>query len=286
MRRLLAFALLTLLVPAAALAGCTLAQPSNMNLGTYTGALSTIGSTDMAVSCDIFPSGSYSIGINAGTGAGATTSNRKMTGPASATLNYGLFRDAAGAQNWGNTAGVDRATGNWGFLASSQFTIHPRIPAGQFVAPGTYIDTVVTASSGLNSGTRTFTVTTVVSAACSISATALNFGTYVGVQLDATANLFVTCTNTTPYYVNLGDGLNRDGNFLPRASGPGGVLLSYTPFRDAARTLRWGNTYNSDGIAGTGNGSAQTLTVYGRVFAAQFVTPGTYTDTIIATVTY
>jgi spore coat protein U-like protein len=57
-------------------------------------------------------------------------------------------------------------------------------------------------------------------------------------------------------------------------------------FHDAARSSRWGNTYNLDGVAGTGSGSAQTLNVYGRVAAGQLVTPGTYTDTVIATITY
>jgi spore coat protein U-like protein len=80
--------------------------------------------------------------------------------------------------------------------------------------------------------------------------------------------------------------LHWDGNFLPRAGGSGGALLRYTMFTDAARSNRWGNTYNFDGVAGTGSGAAQSLTVYGRVFANQFVAPGLYTDTIIATVTY
>ena len=277
MKNNLASAALVLLAPVSAQAACTLAQPPNMNLGTYTGAVSSAGSTNITVSCK-GNSEDYTIGLNAGTGAGATTSTRKMTGPASATLNYGLFRDAAHAQNWGNVVGVDTASGS-GKTKDRNFTIYPQVSAGQLVAPGTYVDTIAT-------GTRSFTVTAVVHPLCQITATNLAFGAYTGGVLDAVSTLTVTCTKTTTYYVNLSDGQQPDGSFLPRAIGPGGGLLSYTMFYDAARNSRWGNTYDVDGVAGTGSGSAQTLNVYGRVTAGQFVTPGTYTDTVIATITY
>jgi spore coat protein U-like protein len=39
-------------------------------------------------------------------------------------------------------------------------------------------------------------------------------------------------------------------------------------------------------VSGTGNGNAQTLTVYGQLPAGQYVTPGAYADTITATITY
>jgi spore coat protein U-like protein len=277
MKKNLASAVLVLLAPIGAQAACTLAQPPDMNLGTYTGTVSTAGSTSMRVNCK-GNSSNYTISLDAGTGTGATTSTRKMTGPASATLNYGLFRDAAHAQNWGNVVGVDTPSGS-GRTSASNFTIYPQISAGQLVAPGTYVDSISTSS-------RSFDVMAIVHPMCQITATNLAFGTYSGTGLDADSTLTVTCTKTTPYYVNLSDGQQPDGSYLPRAIGPSGVMLSYTLFRDAARGSRWGNTYNLDGVAGTGSGSAQALTVYGRVAAGQFVTPGAYTDTVIATITY
>jgi spore coat protein U-like protein len=69
-------------------------------------------------------------------------------------------------------------------------------------------------------------------------------------------------------------------------TGPAAAVLSYALFSDAARTVNWGQTISTDTVAGTGNGSAQALTVYGDVAAAQFLAPGAYTDTITATVTY
>ena len=64
------------------------------------------------------------------------------------------------------------------------------------------------------------------------------------------------------------------------------MFLGYGVYSDAERTKNWGTTAATDTVSGTGTGAAQPLTVYGRVPAAQFVTPGVYTDTIIATVTY
>ena len=60
--------------------------------------------------------------------------------------------------------------------------------------------------------------------------------------------------------------------------------LSYVITQDAGRVTNWGLATGT--VAGTGNGSAQTLVVYGRIAAGQYVTPGAYSDTITATVTY
>ncbi|MBN6743443.1 spore coat protein U domain-containing protein, partial [Acidithiobacillus sp. MC6.1] len=69
-------------------------------------------------------------------------------------------------------------------------------------------------------------------------------------------------------------------------TGPSSATLSYGLFQDAAYTTNWGNTVGTDTKTGTGNGSAQALTVYGQIPAGQYPAPGTYTDTITATITY
>ena len=282
MKQQLAIAALLLLAPVAAQAGCVLAHPPDMNLGTYTGSTSTSGASNMTVSCSR-NSKDYDVSLDAGHGSGAATSNRKLTGPASATLAYGLFQDAARAQNWGDHVGSDTAPGQ-GSVSTRVFTVYARIVGGQLVAPGTYSDSITAGSPAI--GTRNFNVVAVVQASCQISATNIDFGVYTGTALVSVGTLSITCTRSTPYYVNLGDGMNRDGNYLPRAASPAGDLLSYTMFMDAARSHRWGNTYNFDGVAGTGSGALQSLTIYGRVLAAQPATPGIYTDTVIATITY
>jgi spore coat protein U-like protein len=39
-------------------------------------------------------------------------------------------------------------------------------------------------------------------------------------------------------------------------------------------------------VAGARNGAVQALTVYGQTPAGQYLAPGSYTDTVIATITY
>jgi spore coat protein U-like protein len=69
-------------------------------------------------------------------------------------------------------------------------------------------------------------------------------------------------------------------------TGPVAALLHYSLFSNAGRTTNWGNTVGTDTLAGTGSGAAQLLTVYGQIPAAQFPRPGSYADTITATITY
>jgi spore coat protein U-like protein len=133
--------------------------------------------------------------------------------------------------------------------------------------------------------TTTFQVTATVQATCNISATNLAFGTYAGAQTDATSTVTVTCTNTTPWNVGLNAG-TCGATVSARCMANGAAQLNYALYRDSARTQNWGNTVGTDTLAGTGNGTAQASTVYGRIAAGQFPAPGAYTDTITATVSF
>jgi spore coat protein U-like protein len=142
-------------------------------------------------------------------------------------------------------------------------------------------------SSFAATATTTFSVTATVQATCLISANTLGFGTYTGVQISATTTLQVTCTNTTPYNVGLNPGTATGATVTTRKmTGPASATLNYALYQDSAHTINWGQTVGTDTVSGTGNGSAQTLTVYGLLAAGQFPAPGSYADTITATVTY
>jgi spore coat protein U-like protein len=135
--------------------------------------------------------------------------------------------------------------------------------------------------------TTTFGVNATVQATCLVSATAMAFGTYTGAVATSTSAVSVTCTNTTPYNVGLSAGLATGATVTTRSmTGPASALLGYALFSDSARTVNWGQTIATDTVTGTGNGSAQAITVYGQAAAAQYVAPGSYADTITATVTY
>lgn len=135
--------------------------------------------------------------------------------------------------------------------------------------------------------TTTFGVSATVQATCTVSASPLAFNTYTGSQVDATTTMEVTCTNTTEYDVGSNAGGGSGATVSARKMTDAGTnTLGYALFSNAGRTANWGNTVDTDTVAATGNGSAQTHTVYARIAGAQYVTPGTYNDTITVTVTY
>jgi spore coat protein U-like protein len=263
MRRRLGLALLMLFAWVTSAHGqtCTLSI-TTLNYGAYSGTLLN-GTATGRVTC----AGAWNIPLNAGMGAGATETTRKMTGPGGATLNYQLFIDAARTTNWGNTTG-NELTGS----GNTNITVYGQIAAGQFLAPGTYTDRV-------SSATTSFTVTAVVQATCTIAANPLGF--------NSTSILSVTCTNTTPYNVGLNAGTATGATVTNRSmTGPAAALLGYTLFSNSGRTTNWGNTVGTNILAETGTGAVQSLTVYGQIPAGEYIRPGSYTDTITATVTY
>lgn len=137
--------------------------------------------------------------------------------------------------------------------------------------------------------TANFNVTITIQAQCSIAATTLDFGSQPGVitaNVDSTNTISVTCTNTTPWTVSLSTG--SSAAFDPRTmTGPGGATVDYNIYRDAARTEIWGDgTGGTFTVTGTGNGGTQPQTGYGRVPPQAAPTPGGYSDSITATVTF
>jgi spore coat protein U-like protein len=144
---------------------------------------------------------------------------------------------------------------------------------------------VFASSASASTANTTFQVTASVQSACVISAAALPFGNYSGTQVDATTTISVTCTNTTPYNVGLDAGTSTGATVTARKMTNGAQTLNYALYSDSGRTVNWGNSTGS-WVGGTGNGSAQTLTVYGRLAGSQYPTPGSYADTITATVNY
>lgn len=134
--------------------------------------------------------------------------------------------------------------------------------------------------------TTTFTVSANVQSTCAISVPALPFGNYTGSQLNVSTPVTVTCTNTTPYNVGLDAGATTGATTTTRQMLNGTTKLNYILFQDSGQTKNWGNTNGTDTVAGTGSGAAQTLTIYGRIPAGQYVTPLAFTDTVTATITY
>ena len=132
---------------------------------------------------------------------------------------------------------------------------------------------------------------------CSVSATALTFGSYdpsSATARDSTGTITVTCTATVLGISASWDILLSTGSspsFTPRRMFNGGNSMQYNLYTNAARTQVWG-----DGTGGTAKVSDSQLvvvgttqysyTAYGRIPALQDLGPGTYTDTITVTLNY
>jgi spore coat protein U-like protein len=127
-----------------------------------------------------------------------------------------------------------------------------------------------------------------VTATCIVGTTAVSFGSYSGTVVSTSGAVSVTCTNSTTYTVSLNQGSTSGGAVNARLmAGPSSATLGYALYKDSGMTALWGDGTNSTvTVAGTGNGQAQSLPVYGQIPAAQYPTPGGYSDTVVATVTY
>jgi spore coat protein U-like protein len=134
----------------------------------------------------------------------------------------------------------------------------------------------------------TFAVQITITTSCVInSAATLSFGSQgvLAANVDQTATIQVQCTSSTPYNLRLDAGTSG-GTVTTRKMTNGANTVSYSLFRDAARTLNWGLTDGTDTVSGTGNGASQSITVYGRVPAQTTPAPAAYSDTVTLTVSY
>lgn len=94
----------------------------------------------------------------------------------------------------------------------------------------------------------------------------------------------ITCNNALAYSVAIDDGQNANAG-QRRVQRDGIDFVSYDLYQDSARSIRWGA--GAEAQAFTGNGTAQPVTIYGRVLSGQ-TTPaaGNYTDTVRMTITW
>jgi spore coat protein U-like protein len=250
--------------------------------------------------------------IGDGVQGGGNFSPRRMLDGANDPLNFQLFQDSSRTTVWGsvyNTATPTPAvvdfrigkhgnqTGSipmYGFVLSGQPSAIPGNYQDQFSGYHTEIEVAEdqdnqpqSCGSG-NGQTFPFTARATVAKDCSITATDMDFGApagFLSANIDTTSALPIRCTNTTAWKIGLDNGQHASGN-IRRMQGPGGYFVNYELYQDSARTVRWGNTPDSDTENGSGSGAMQPLTVYGRVPPQSTPVAGSYNDTVTVTVTY
>jgi spore coat protein U-like protein len=145
-----------------------------------------------------------------------------------------------------------------------------------------------TVSTPALAGTATGTVdvSLTVSAACSVTAEPLAFGTVSSFDaaVDASSPSTVKCTPNASYTVALDYGLNSASTTQRKLkSTTSATTVNYNLYSDAAHLSAWGG---ATAVTGTGNGSDQPMTIYGRVPIQTAVAAGDYKDTVTVTVTY
>jgi len=140
---------------------------------------------------------------------------------------------------------------------------------------------------------NTFQALITIQNTCAITTapTNLNFGTQ-GVlvsNVDTTSTIKVTCTTGADYDVGLDAGANEstaDNVNTRRMKNGASNYVAYNMYTDAPGGAVWGNTIDTNTLAGTGTGVEQSFTVHGRVPVQATPAAGSYADTVTVTVTY
>ncbi|TSE02763.1 spore coat U domain-containing protein [Mesorhizobium intechi] len=120
-------------------ASCTISSASTLNFGS-SGVIAANVDQTSTVQVQCTNTTPYNIGLDAGTGSGATVAARKMTNGA-ATITYSLYSDSGRTTVWGSTIGTNTVSAT-GSGAAQSFTVYGRVPAQSTPAPAVYTDTV------------------------------------------------------------------------------------------------------------------------------------------------
>ena len=231
----------------------------------------------------------------------SSTSNSytpRMMARGAELMPYNVFLDAAGTEIFGDgnngttvSVSVNAEPQDKNFIIPMYFQAVP----GSDIFAGTYTDTLtltVNPVRGGNPASYTFTVTAIVVPECQVSSFTMPFGNYdpVGAHattpLDASTLINVFCTKGVTGQTALSAGNNPSGANRQLAFGANRLL--YNVFIESGRTTIWNTTNRITGTSTSklipiGGG----LAGYGRIPAGQStVPPGSYFDTLVATVTY
>lgn len=160
---------------------------------------------------------------------------------------------------------------------------------GALLVSSTVTSNLADAAVYTKSKTQSFDVTMKVVADCVISVANLDFGQNQGLLtngVNATGNMSVTCSNTTPYNIGLNEGTGIGSTGTTRyLNGSAGnpETIKFNLYQDNSKTL-WGNAQGVDTKSGTGTGIAQTISIFGEVPAQNTPKPDDYKSTITATI--
>ena len=222
---------------------------------------------------------------------------RSLTG-ASTTLAYDIYGPSPLTASWSNTTAipVPFATLKLGqaytlnipaTLLGSQQTAPPGSYSQTLAATATYGSSTCTSGSLTGSTSFSFQATATVLKSCNVSAGNLDFGGVgdLNALVDGQSTLSVQCSRGTGYTVALDGGLSGATSPTARTMTMSGKAVTYGLYQDGARATPWGTQANAT-LGGTGTAATQAIPVYGRVPIQPTPPIGTYSDTVVVSVTY
>jgi len=283
---------------------CTVSLTS-LNFGSIV-TLSS-GNTDVkgtiTLSCPGLVLSNFSAVVSADIGTGGSSGTVRQMANGSSRLNYQLYRDSARTSVFssiGSPLGGGPIGESWGSLlfgSSVDIPFYGRVFGNQSgVSSGSYASYVVFRVDYRNcvlfcNDVTTFLILDVVayvSKQCSVSASDINFGSRGALATNVNANgrLDVLCTPGTDFAISLSNGQNGTSANDRKMRSPAGGTVDYNLYRTPDYTAVWGSSLSTDTLSGSGSGTTDAYTVFGRVPAQPTPAAGVYTDTIIVTLTY
>lgn len=269
----------------------------------------------------LFPNVQVCVNAALGTNSTSSTPRTLAASGSSSQVQYNLYRDAtyAAASIWGAPTLTSTPT-PFSFTMTSPnlliggtltqaFTVYAKIPSGSSLAAVQTVanaDTVYTSSftgaatvtyayynlvaPGCAAGASAsfgFNVNATATNNCTIGTTPMSFGTNgtLSSVVRGTSTLTVQCVNNDAYQIALNGGSTANSVTARQMKNTGTAeKVSYRLSATLDGPL-WGDgTGSTTMYAGTGNGAAQTVTVYGQVPVQGTPSPGSYKDTVTATI--
>ena len=290
--------------------------PVNVLPGTSIDSTATL-----SVSCTGTANNTVRLCIEMGRGASAAgpSGERALTVGAN-YLDFEFYSNSGRTLLWGSWGSVVTAYGTGGITvdlplgaggsATTNLTAYTRIFGSQTTKiPQTYswsgsspaqrygyVSASACPTGGATAVSSGSTLTATISPNANVSAGAMDFGSTSSLSsnLDATATIAVQATNTTPYSIGLGNGANASGSQRRARKGATASFVNYGLYTDSGRSQAWTTTTATTScsggagtcVLGTGTGSTQNTTVYGRVPPQTVPAAGTFTDTVVVTITF
>ncbi len=160
----------------------------------------------------------------------------------------------------------------------------------KFLAVATALSALAAGDAVAANATSTFTVSTKVNPACTISAANLVFPDYdpfAAADTTGTSTVTLTCSKNTSYSVTLSPGSSTTFPATRTMKGTGTHTIDYNIFTEVAHTNVWGDSSGGVAVANFAPSKAPfNLTMYGNITLGQDVYVDNYSDSITATVTF